>query len=287
MQEGNEGIEDKAVNTSLMNQLEEVGLEVFNFLRRMDDAALASPLFHLVQQVMQNHRRPSRCTTIFIDDSQSLSLHGPALFIIIKQFKDRRCQTGTVADGNAGIAPGEQGMGLLEVEHVVTGDYSLTVSRRLKNIMTAMRNQAAAYIDYITYTVDLTKLADGIQDNYIVTGRRLFLQLGTAGTDETGLLCQLLHLPGSEKLTGGDDQRSLRLYLPKLEEGIYHHLILTLMGTAGQKDSVTVLESHLSDEALLYLCAYRSVGLVILRVARIDYKTGVGTKSDNVLTVDR
>ena len=178
-------------------------------------------------------------------------------------------------------------MGILEVKHVLTHNNRLAVSRRLQDIVAAMRYHAAANKYNIADAVHLAQLADGVQQHYIMPLRRMLQKLSTGSRGKATLLAHGLNMPRPQHRPGRNQKLCPGMFFPYFRKGCQHMLLLPLVGGAGQKDAVIIRQPQLRQKLLLFPAADIGVGLVELGVAGNCHQLPVGTQPQDILRIHR
>ena len=276
-----------------MNEIDEVGLEVRNFLRRLHamvaDALLcAESAARLVcrEHIDKDLRGLLRGALILVDDGKCLALEPLPLSIVAEEAQGLACQFRTARDRYNGVAVAEECVDVLEIKHLTADDDRLAVRRRLQNIMSAVRDQAAADVDDISEPINAPELADRIEDDDILAARSTLLQVLSRIDGKARLAAEMLHLHRAQHLTRRDDEPHVRIFCTHGGKGSEHQLLFAAMRRACDHDAARALQAELLDERGPFLRADTRIRLIELRIARDCDELTRRAEAHDVVRVD-
>ena len=200
-----------------VHEVDEVRLEVRDFLRRAHMVQVLRRILELVEHITQDDSGFSRRALVLLHDGPRLFLHAVTVRRVVKELRDGLGKLLAVLDRDAGIAVLEQRIRILEIEHVVADDDGLAMCGRLEDVVAAMRHEAAADIDDVADAVDLAALANRVEDadvRLIALRARLFLEARARRRVKTRLLAEMHDLCRAQQLARRDDEAGVRMILP-------------------------------------------------------------------------
>ena len=277
----------------VVNEVDEIGLEVCDLLRRTHamctDAllrALSAARLIGSKHVNENLGRLLRCALVLVDDRERLALKARTLRVVGEEAQRLRGQLRAVCDRHDGTAIAEKRMDVLEIEHLISDNDRLAVRRRLKDIVPAVRDKTAADVDHITEPIDAAKLTDRIEDHNVLAALRPFLEVLARIDRKPGLSAEMLHLHRAQHLARRDDEAYVRILCTHSGKGVEHQLFLPAMGRARDHDAARPRQAELRDQCCALFGADTRIRLIELRIARHGDELTRCTETHNVVCVD-
>ena len=267
------------------HEVGDIGAEVLDALRRAH-LARALALFEVLQEAPQDHGGLSGCALVLADDGERLALHAPPFPFVLKEPADGCTKLLSIVHRDAGVPLREEYMRILEVEHVVPDDDRLAVRRRLQDVVTAVRDEAAADVDDVTDAVDSAELADRIEDHDVVTVARLFQKFRAACDGKPLVPAERGDFRRAQKLPRRNDELGLGELFPKCGKRLKDGRLLTAMRAACEKNATILAKSHFTQELFLLREAHVRVRLIEFRIPRDGHKLGRCAEAHDVLGVD-
>ena len=235
---------------------------------------------------MQEHSRLSGCALVLSDDSKRLALHAPPFPFVLEESADSCGKLLSIVHRDAGIPLCEEYMRILEVEHVVPDDDRLAVRRRFQDVVTAVRDEAAADVDDVADAVDSAELADRIEDHDVVTFTRLFQKFRAACDGKSLVPAERGDFRRAQKLPRRNDELGLGELFPKRGKRLKDGHLLAPMRAACEEDAAALAKPHLTQELFLLREAHIRVRLIEFRIPRDGDKLGRSAEAHDVLGVD-
>ena len=275
----------KAIGMTAAHEVGDIGAEVFNALRRAHLARILA-LLEVLQEVMQEHSRLSGRALVLADDGERLALHAPPFPFVLKEPADSCGKFFSIVHRDAGVPLREEYMCILEVEHVVPDDDRLAVRRRLQDVVTAVRDEAAADVDDVADAIDLAELTDRIEDHNVVIFARLFQKFCTARDGKSLVPAERGDFRRAQKLPRRNDELGLGELFPECGKRLEDGRLLTAMRAACEKNATILAKSHFTQELFLLREAHVRVRLIEFRIPRDGHKLGRCAEAHDVLGVD-
>ena len=267
------------------HEVGDIGTEVLDALRRAH-LARALALFEVLQEAPQDHGGLSGCALVFADDGERLALHAPPFPFVLEESADSCGKLLSIVHRDAGIPLREEYMRILEVEHVVPDDDRLAVRRRLQDVVTTVRDEAAANVDDVADAVDSAELTDRIEDHNVMIFARFFQKFCTARDGKSLVPAERGDFRRAQKLPRRNDELGLGELFPECGKRLEDRRLLTAMRAACEKNATILAKSHFTQELFLLREAHIRVRLIELRIPRDGHKFRRCAETHDVLGVD-
>ena len=281
------------VHLFVVNEIDEIGLEIRDLLGRTHAVgtdpflcALSAACFVGGKHINENFGRLLRCPLVLVDDRERLALKARTLRVVSEETQRLLRQFRSIRDRHDGAAMPEKRVDVLEVEHLIPDDDRLAVRRRLKDIVSAVRNEAAADIDDIAEPVDAAKLTDRIEDHNVLAARRPLLQVLARINRKPRLAAEMFHLHRAQHLARCDDEAYVRILCTHGGKGVEHQLFLPAVGRARDHDAARTREAELRDQCCTLFGADARIRLIELRIARHCNELTRRTEPHDVIRID-
>ena len=165
-------------------------------------------------------------------------------------------------------------------------DDRLAVRRRFQDVVTAVRDEAAADVDDVADAVDPAEFADRIEDHDVVAFARLFQKFRAACNGKPLVPAERGDFRRAQKLARRNDEPGLGELFPKRGKCLEDGRLLAPMRAAREEDAAALAKPHLTQELFLLRKAHVRVRLIEFRIPRDGHKLGWCAEAHDVLGVD-